>query len=74
VTAYFENLEAPEVTDSKQIKEKGIDLLTCTPVLGGRKLGDQVPESPFLKSTSPFQGKATPLLTGMKIKENGDTN
>ena len=50
-------------------------MITCTPILAGRKLGPQnVPESPFL---SPLMlggdRNATPMLNNIRVRGNGDT-
>jgi hypothetical protein len=58
--------------DTKQLKNEDVDMITCTPLLAGRRLGPQnVPESPFL---SPLLGStATPMLNNIKVRGNGDT-
>lgn len=60
--------------DYRKIHDQDINLVTCTPVIGGRKLQrDKVPESPLLQQyTNKFE--ATPLMNGIKLKENGDSN
>ena len=47
-------------------------MITCTPVLGGRKLGPMVPESPFLTSGVGTRD-TTPLMKGIMMRTNGDT-
>ena len=48
-----------------------INMLTCTPVLAGRKLGNMVPESPFLTANNQRRD-ATPMMK-VQIRENGDS-
>lgn len=43
----------------KQMHNEDVNLLTCTPVLAGRKLQNFVPESPFL-SANDFRKDQTP--------------
>lgn len=55
--------------DPKQLRNEDVDMITCTPVIAGRKLGPQnVPESPFL---SPLLGggptAATPMVNNMRV-------
>jgi hypothetical protein len=57
--------------DPKQLGNEDVNMITCTPVLAGRKLGPQnVPESPFL---SPLlgSGNATPMLN-MRVRGGMD--
>ena len=46
----MKNLEQEMKVDYKQMINDDVNMLTCTPVLAGRKLGPMVPESPFLSS------------------------
>lgn len=60
--------------DAKQLQKEDIDMLTCTPVLAGRKLGPQnVPESPFLSPMTSTDRNATPLLNNIRVRGNVDT-
>ena len=58
---------------NKEIREQGLNLITCTPVLAGRKLDTIVPSSPFLTNNSSAARDATPVVMGVSIRGNGDT-
>jgi hypothetical protein len=47
-------------------------MITCTPVLAGRKLPGLPPDTPFLSSASAARDN-TPLIKGMMLRGNGDT-
>jgi len=51
------------------MKNDDVNMLTCTPVLAGRKLGPMVPESPFLSSAAAARDN-TPMLKGVMLKES----
>jgi serine/threonine protein kinase len=51
VTENIKNLNDEMVVDYKQMKNEDVNMLTCTPVLAGRKL-DFAPESPFLTANN----------------------
>lgn len=60
--------------DPKQLRNEDVDMVTCTPVLAGRKLGPQnVPESPFLSPLTSSDRNATPMLNNIRMRGNGDT-
>lgn len=42
-------------------------LITCTPVMAGRKLNDQPPESPFLTSNRGLTSDNTPIMQKVSI-------
>jgi hypothetical protein len=47
----MKNLHVEMMTyDNKALDNSEIDMVTCTPVLAGRKLGNFVPSSPFLSN------------------------
>ena len=49
-------------------------MITCTPVLAGRKLGPQnVPESSFLSPLIAADRHATPMINNIRVRANGDT-
>ena len=58
--------------DKGDLNAEDIKLLTCTPVLNGRGLDKMVPQSPFLTGNN-FQRDATPMIMGLQIKTNGDS-
>ena len=47
----IKNLNQEMVIDYKEMKNDDVNMLTCTPVLAGRKL-NLVPESPFLTANN----------------------
>ena len=55
----------------KQLNHDDVNMLTCTPVLAGRKLGNMVPESPFLSNNN-HRRDATPLMK-VQMRTNGDS-
>lgn len=64
--------DAMRSADYKGMGKAELDLLTCTPVLAGRKLGPFVPESPFLTSGIANRD-ATPQMNGVNFRGNGDS-
>ena len=66
------NLDQEMRVDPKQLNNADINMLTCTPVLAGRKLGNYVPESPFLVSNQ-LRKDATPIMTKVNVRQNGDS-
>jgi hypothetical protein len=63
----MKNLEQEMRVDYKQMKNEDVNMLTCTPVLAGRKLGPMVPESPFLSSAQATRDN-TPMLRGVMMR------
>ena len=47
-----------------------INMVTCTPLLGGRKLADTVPQSPFLVSNQ-TRKDATPVINA-QVRVQGE--
>lgn len=59
VSENIANLNQEMNVDHKQMNNEEINMVTCTPLLGGRKLNDLVPQSPFLQQNN-FKRDATP--------------
>jgi hypothetical protein len=51
VTENIKRLDEEMVVDYRAMKNEDVNMVTCTPVLAGRKL-DFVPESPFLTANN----------------------
>jgi len=60
VSENFKNLEKEAQIDPKALKSEDLNMVTCTPVLNGRKLND-LTESPFLQAT-PMGRDRTPMM------------
>ena len=70
VTENIKNLNEEMVVDYKDMKNDDINMVTCTPLLAGRKL-NFAPESPFLTANNHLKD-ATPMMK-VAIKLNGDS-
>ena len=57
--------------DYKQMKNEDVNMITCTPVLAGRKL-DFAPESPFL-TANVLNKDQTPIMK-VQMRTNGDSD
>lgn len=66
------NLEDEMKVDMKAMANEDVNMLTCTPVLAGRKL-NFAPESPFLTANNNLRN-ATPVIHGIQVRANGDSD
>jgi len=57
---------------NKIMDDSNIDMITCTPMLHGRKLVNMPPPSPFLSSAQ-MNRDSTPILKAVHMKGNGDS-
>lgn len=70
MTENIKKLNEEMVVDYKALKNDDVNMVTCTPVLAGRKL-DFAPESPFLTANNHLRD-ATPMMK-VQIRTNGDS-